>query len=284
METTKNMQSQAGRTSWMKTAAGIVGICLAVLGLGAMISLFVDYRSSETTDDAQIEQYLSPVNIRVPGYIKRICFTEHQHVRKGDTLLVLEDDELGIFRYRYTWYSIGIFLMLMLVNSSTLFVTTYLKLSTCSGNLESATVSCWAIPGCLLGLAFTLVCVLRGVHFDTLLCHVAVPDGGRAQCRGSGHWDFCVCQLVAGEAAALHHAFRARCSARQSTILHSICPSFSSWSDARKRWPRGFPLGFYDVEGQSVIASYVSGNERHNRVYDLDMPGRHGLRLIDTLS
>ena len=80
----------------MKTAAGIVGICLAVLGLGAMISLFVDYRSSETTDDAQIEQYLSPVNIRVPGYIKRICFTEHQHVRKGDTLLVLEDDEYRI--------------------------------------------------------------------------------------------------------------------------------------------------------------------------------------------
>ncbi len=96
METTKNMQSQAGRTSRMKTAAGIVGICLAVLGLGAMISLFVDYRSSETTDDAQIEQYLSPVNIRVPGYIKRICFTEHQHVRKGDTLLVLEDDEYRI--------------------------------------------------------------------------------------------------------------------------------------------------------------------------------------------
>ena len=56
METTKNMQSQAGRTSRMKTAAGSVGICLAVLGLGAMISLLVDYRSSETTDDAQIEQ------------------------------------------------------------------------------------------------------------------------------------------------------------------------------------------------------------------------------------
>lgn len=73
--------------------------------------------------------------------------------------------ELGIFRYRYTWYSIGIFLLLMLINSSTLFVTTYLKLSTCSGNLESATVSCWAIPGCLAGLVFTVVCVLKGVHF-----------------------------------------------------------------------------------------------------------------------
>lgn len=67
--------------------------------------------------------------------------------------------ELGIFRYRYTWYSIGIFLLLMLINSSTLFVTTNLKLSTCSGNLESATVSCWAIPGCLAGLVFTVFCV-----------------------------------------------------------------------------------------------------------------------------
>lgn len=73
--------------------------------------------------------------------------------------------ELGIFRYRYTWYGIGIFLLLMLVSSSTLFVTTYLKMSTASGNLESAAVSCWAIPGCVAGLVFTLVCVFRGVHF-----------------------------------------------------------------------------------------------------------------------
>ena len=73
--------------------------------------------------------------------------------------------ELSIFRYRYTWYGIGIFILLMLINSSTLFVTTYLKMSTLSGNLESATVSCWAIPGCVAGLVFTLICVFRGVHF-----------------------------------------------------------------------------------------------------------------------
>ena len=73
--------------------------------------------------------------------------------------------ELGIFRYRYTWYSIGIFVLLMLINSSTLFVTTYLKLSTNSGNLESAAVSCWAILGCVAVLVFTLVCVMKGIHF-----------------------------------------------------------------------------------------------------------------------
>lgn len=80
----------------MKKAVGIIGIFLAIWGLYAIISLFVDYKSSETTNDAQVEQYLSPVNIRVLGYIKKIYFTEHQHVRKGDTLLVLEDDEYRI--------------------------------------------------------------------------------------------------------------------------------------------------------------------------------------------
>lgn len=97
METTTNTRKQeSGKVFTMKKAVGIIGICLAIWGLYAIISLFVDYKSSETTDDAQVEQYLSPVNIRVPGYIKKIYFTEHQHVRKGDTLLVLEDDEYRI--------------------------------------------------------------------------------------------------------------------------------------------------------------------------------------------
>lgn len=97
METTTNTRKQeSGKVFTMKKAVGIIGICLAIWGLYAIMSLFVDYKSSETTDDAQVEQYLSPVNIRVPGYIKKIYFTEHQHVRKGDTLLVLEDDEYRI--------------------------------------------------------------------------------------------------------------------------------------------------------------------------------------------
>lgn len=97
METTTNTRKQeSGKVFTMKKAVGIIGFCLAIWGLYAIISLFVDYKSSETTDDAQVEQYLSPVNIRVPGYIKKIYFTEHQHVRKGDTLLVLEDDEYRI--------------------------------------------------------------------------------------------------------------------------------------------------------------------------------------------
>ena len=58
--------------------------------------LFLDYKQTETSNDAQIEQYISPVNLRASGYIKKIYFTEHQSVKKGDTLLVLDDREYRI--------------------------------------------------------------------------------------------------------------------------------------------------------------------------------------------
>ena len=43
-----------------------------------------------------MEQYITPLNIRVAGYVKEIRFTEHQYVHAGDTLLVLDDCEYRI--------------------------------------------------------------------------------------------------------------------------------------------------------------------------------------------
>lgn len=50
----------------------------------------------ERTDDAQVEQYISPMNVKVAGYIKEIRFTEHQFVHKGDTILIIDDREYAI--------------------------------------------------------------------------------------------------------------------------------------------------------------------------------------------
>lgn len=36
---------------------------------------------------------MTPVNTRVQGFIKRICFDEYQRVKKGDTLVIIEDTE-----------------------------------------------------------------------------------------------------------------------------------------------------------------------------------------------
>ena len=70
----------------------IAAICLLLAGIIVIITMFCDNRY-EWTDDAQVEQYISPVNVKVSGYIREIRFTEHQHVRKGDTLLIIDDRE-----------------------------------------------------------------------------------------------------------------------------------------------------------------------------------------------
>ena len=70
----------------------------SVVGAGLVWSCshFWKYLRYDITNDAFIDQYVSPVNIRVSGYIKEVRFREHQFVRKGDTLLVLDDSEYYI--------------------------------------------------------------------------------------------------------------------------------------------------------------------------------------------
>jgi membrane fusion protein, multidrug efflux system len=48
------------------------------------------------TNDAQVEQYINPVNVRVPGYIKAVRFDDHTRVQKGDTLVLLDDRQFVI--------------------------------------------------------------------------------------------------------------------------------------------------------------------------------------------
>lgn len=76
--------------------ASLFGIGILVWGVIEVVCMFINYKSAETSNDAQVEQYISPVNLRASGYIKKIYFTEHQKVHKGDTLLVLDDREYRI--------------------------------------------------------------------------------------------------------------------------------------------------------------------------------------------
>lgn len=77
-------------------AISLLGVAIIVWGVIEVICLFLNYSQTETSNDAQIEQYVSPINLRASGYIDKIYFTEHQEVHKGDTLLVLDDREYKI--------------------------------------------------------------------------------------------------------------------------------------------------------------------------------------------
>ena len=87
---------QLKRQRIRQIVVSLIGVAILVWGIVKIGCMFMDYKSNEKSDDAQVEQYISPVNLRASGYIKKIYFKEHQSVKKGDTLLVLDDREYRI--------------------------------------------------------------------------------------------------------------------------------------------------------------------------------------------
>lgn len=70
-------------------------VCLLIAGSGLTWTAhyFWRYINYEITNDAFVDQYIAPVNIRVAGYIQEVRFREHQYVNAGDTLVVLDNRE-----------------------------------------------------------------------------------------------------------------------------------------------------------------------------------------------
>ena len=70
-------------------------VCLMIAASGLLwtINYFWRYINYEITNDAFVDQYIAPVNVRVSGYISEIRFKEHQYVKEGDTLVILDNNE-----------------------------------------------------------------------------------------------------------------------------------------------------------------------------------------------
>ena len=72
---------------------------LAIIVIGSLIfgiSKYIYARHHEDTDDAQLDADVSPVLSRVSGYIKEIRFEDNQLVKKGDTLLKIDESDFII--------------------------------------------------------------------------------------------------------------------------------------------------------------------------------------------
>jgi len=75
----------------------IVITIIAIMVVLAGVYYFIQYwgfsRHYEETNDAQVESYINPVSARAGGYIEQVKFEEHQLVKRGDTLVILDDRE-----------------------------------------------------------------------------------------------------------------------------------------------------------------------------------------------
>ena len=79
-----------------KILSYIITIVVIVAAGIWVASRFVHLGNVEFTDNAQVRQHIVPVNSRVQGYIKEIRFNEYEPVKKGDTLVIIDDADLRL--------------------------------------------------------------------------------------------------------------------------------------------------------------------------------------------
>lgn len=79
-----------------KIISYVVSFAVIIAAAIWVAAKFIHLGDVEFTDNAQVCQQIVPVNSRVQGYIKEIRFNEYKPVRKGDTLVVIDDADMRL--------------------------------------------------------------------------------------------------------------------------------------------------------------------------------------------
>lgn len=95
MQTQEQHDQKDAKPKKNKRFAVVLG-GLVIVGAIFGTTKYIHSLHHEDTDDAQVDAYISPVIPRVAGYISEIKVTDNQIVKKGDTLLILDDRDLKI--------------------------------------------------------------------------------------------------------------------------------------------------------------------------------------------
>jgi membrane fusion protein (multidrug efflux system) len=86
-------QTAQHKKNWSRTALNIIIAVFALSVLAYLGNYFFNFNKDLYTDDAQVQQLLIPVNARVSGYIESVRFKDFQWVKKGDTLVVIDNSD-----------------------------------------------------------------------------------------------------------------------------------------------------------------------------------------------
>lgn len=84
------MEEKTPKNNKMKLLIGAVTV-IAILAYAG--NAYLNGRSYETTDNAQLDGDLLPVRAGISGYVSSIRFKDNQEIRRGDTLIVFDTAE-----------------------------------------------------------------------------------------------------------------------------------------------------------------------------------------------
>src|SRR5690606_5211435 len=94
MSDTNSKRRKAGKNNLKITLFNLAVFIIVTALLIWAVKEYLHVGDQNYTNDAQVEAYINPINTRVSAYIKEIRFKDHQAVKKGDTLLILDDREI----------------------------------------------------------------------------------------------------------------------------------------------------------------------------------------------
>jgi membrane fusion protein, multidrug efflux system len=88
------MANRGKRTSvFFHVFVKLVASTLVVSGITLGVWFYIFNKNHEETNDAQVEQYVTPIMSRITGYVQEVRYEENQLVQKGDTLVVIDNRE-----------------------------------------------------------------------------------------------------------------------------------------------------------------------------------------------
>ena len=93
---TANEKVEQAQTPKRSKVFLIILIALVVAGTWFGISKWHHAQLHAETDDAQVEANISPIIPRISGFVKEVRVSDNQLVKKGDTLLILDDRDMRI--------------------------------------------------------------------------------------------------------------------------------------------------------------------------------------------
>lgn len=81
------------KRSKLKTIINLTTGLAALFIILYVCNYFFRFNKDLYTDDAQVQQLLTPIKARVSGYIESVHFKDFQWVKKGDTLLIIDNTD-----------------------------------------------------------------------------------------------------------------------------------------------------------------------------------------------
>lgn len=84
--------SSRAHKSFSRLITVVAGI-LVFSGIVLGIWFYIFNKNHEETNDAQVDQYVTPIMARITGYVQEVRYNENQFVHKGDTLILIDNRE-----------------------------------------------------------------------------------------------------------------------------------------------------------------------------------------------